>query len=827
METVFQDLRYAWRHLSKSRGFTLIAVLTVAVGIGSNAAVFSFVDALYLKPLPISHSERVVRIYAKGPSGHYGAGFSYPEFESLRDHNSSFAGLAFEAQIAQLHLVTGGDSEEVRGQFVSANYFNLLGVQPALGRSFLPEEDSVPNRDAVAIISDRLWKARFNRDSTILGRDIHVNGASFKVIGVAPPEFLGDFTGRPTELWMPAMMAGSVGYGCDDRSYNCSLFEAMLGRLTDGQTPLHAQAEVSSGIVWSASDWPDRPSRRQAILTMASGESPDERAGHVGQMQILMSVTASLLLIACANLAGLLLARGVARRREIAIRLSIGARRSRVMRQLLTESLLLASLGGAFGLVFSFAAKQLLSNFYATDSEGFHHLYDLTFDWRVLVYSVALALITGVLFGLLPAIRASRRDLVTELKDGGSASQHARGFLRHGLVIGQLALSMLLVISSGLLIRSAAKLQRGTNFDPQNTIVVRLRPELTKYTQPQTEFLVRRVDQLLAATPAVESVAFMQGGEGLVWDWQSGRNVRVSLSAQTQNQNRQTQSADQSSILAVRKQDISENFFRTLRIPLLEGREFHEQDRPGSPPVAVVNQTLAERLWPQTSAVGQTFFINAQPYQVIGVAADLQPRNAAFAPEPHLYLSYWQSNATREGDIRFAIRAAEDPASVLRAVRGVVQSVDPNVPIGEDMPLREQLRLEYMPVRLAQNVMSFCGALALCLSAMGLYSVLAFAVRVRIREFGIRMALGARRNDVLRLVLGQGTKVALIGVAAGAVAALLATRMLASLLFGVKATDPLTYLCVTLLLLLVALAACYLPARKATRVDPMQALRIE
>src|SRR5215469_3038681 len=445
MELLLQDLRYALRQVRKSPGFAAIAVLTVALGIGSNAAIFSFVDALYLKPLPVSHPERLVRIYAQGPSGHYGAGFSYTEFEQLRDHNSSFSGLAVETQVAQLHLVSGGNSEEIRGEFVSGNYFSLLGVQPALGRSFLPEEDTVRNLEAVAVISDRLWKAHFNQDAGVLGREIQINGVALKVIGVAPPEFYGDFTGRPVEVWIPAMMYGAIGPGCYDGSYNCSLFDSMLGRLAVGQTPMQAQAEIGSSMVWSASDWPDRIRQRQAVLAAASGESPDDRADHVGQMQMLMSVTASLLLIACANLAGLLLARGVTRRREIAIRLAIGAGRTRVLRQLLTESLLLSCLGGAGGLVLSVAAKRLLSNFYATDSEGFHHLYDLSLDWRVLLYSIALALLTGALFGLLPALRASRQDLVTELKDGGAPWPHTRSWLRPALVIAQLALSMVLV----------------------------------------------------------------------------------------------------------------------------------------------------------------------------------------------------------------------------------------------------------------------------------------------------------------------------------------------------------------------------------------------
>jgi predicted permease len=818
LETLCQDLRFGSRQLRKNPGFTTVAILTLGLGIGANTAIFSFVDALFLKPLAVSSPEQLMRIYAKGPSGHYGAGFSYPEFKLLRDHNSSFTALSVEAERPQLHLVTEGDSEEIRGEFVSSNYFSLLGIYLPVGRGFLAEEDRVPGRDAVAVISDQLWKTRFHANPAILGREIRINSIPFKVIGVAPPGFYGDLKGLPVQVWIPAMMFGAAGFGCDDGSYNCSLFDDMIGRLAPGESAAQAQAEAGGAIVWSATNWLEKPGRRQLVMASASTGSPEDQADDIAQMRLLMSITASLLVIACANLAGLLFARGVTRRREIAVRLSIGARRSRVIRQLLTESLLLASLGGLFGLGLSFAAKRLLSKFYATDSEGFPHLYNLGFDWHVLLYSIALVLITGALFGLVPALRASRQNLVVALK-GASAGEQTSGWLSHMLVIGQVALSMVLVVSAGLLVRSGLDVQRGTNFDPSHMIVLRLRPELTKDTQSQIDSLVRHVNQSLSMTPGVQSVAFMEGGEGLVWNGLNGREVPVALPGHSPALSKTT--------LAVVKQDVSPNFFRTLRIPLLQGREFSEQDYPASPRVAIVNEALASRLWPGSSAVGHSLLINGQLFQVVGISANIQPASTIHAPEPHLYLSYWQSNATREGDIRLAVRVAEDPSLALPAIHRLIHSLDPNVPIGEDMPMSEQVSLEYMPVLLARSVISFCGVLALCLSAIGLYSVLAFAVRTRTREIGIHMALGARREDVFRLIIGQGTKLALMGVVTGSVAALISTRLLASLLFGVKATDPGTYIAVTVLLFLVAFVACYYPARRAMHVEPMQALRTE
>lgn len=815
LESLIQDSRFALRQMRRSPGFTLVAVLTLALGIGANTAIFGLIDALFLKPLALPHPEQLVRIYARGPSGHYGAGFSMPEFEELRRRTKSFSALSAEDHFPQLNLAVRDGSAEVSGAFVSDSYFNLLGVQPRLGRAFLPEE----NRDAVAVISDDLWKINFHSDPGVLGRQIQINGAEFTVIGVTPPGFHGDLVGMPEEVWIPAMMLGKAGFACSDGSYNCSLIDTILGRLAPGVSPAQAQAECRSDIIWSSSDWPERPSRRQVALFPAGSEWPDSQSDTVTQMYLLMAVTGSLLLIACANLAGLLLARGATRKTEIAVRLAIGARRSRVVRQLLTESILLSAIGGALGIALSFAIKPLLSRFYATDSEGFHHLYDLSVDWRVLAYAVVLTLATGALFGLLPAFRVSRQDLNGQLKQGGRTIEPMGAWLRHVLIIGQVALSVVLAVSTVLLVRSGIDLQRGTNFDPAHIVVLRLRPELLKYTPQQVKSVLLESVRRTSAAPTVRSVAFMEGGEGLVWNWRNGRDAQISLPGAGK--------ALPHAGLTVLRQDISANFFHTLGTPLLQGREFDTRDRPDSPRVAIVNEALALRLWPPGRALGRNLLVNDVPFQVVGIAANLQPFTPLQGFEPHLYLSYWQSGSFREGDIRMAIRIAGDPATALAAIHRIVRSIDPAVPIGEDMSMSEQVSLEYMPVLLARSVMSYCGLLALCLGAIGLYSVLAFAVRTRTREISIRIALGARRQDVMRMIVRQGVRLTLAGIFVGLAAALLLTKLEASLVYGVRTTDPVVYGSVALLLFVCAFAACILPALRAASIDPMQALRSE
>ena len=811
-----QDARFGLRMLRKAPGFTAVVVLTLALGIGANTAIFTLIDALYLKPLPLERPAELVRIYAQGPAGGYGAGFSGPEFQLLRDHASSFAALSAETQIAQLHVEVNRNSEELRGAFVSAGYFTLLGVSPRLGRTFEPSEDAAPGRDAVVVVSDQFWRTNLGSAPSVLDREIRVNRVPLRIVGVAPPSFYGDIAGMPAQMWIPMSMLDAAGYACGDHSYRCTVYDSMVGRLTPGRSIAKAQAELRSLMVWSATDWPDKPSRRQLVVASASGVRPDQRVESDAQMRLLMSVTGFLLLIACANLAGLLLARGVARRKEVAVRLAIGASRGRIIRQLFTESVLLAFLFGVFGLCFSLWARDVLSNYYATDSEGFHHLYDLTLDWRILVYAVCAALLAGLFFGLLPAIRSSRQDLVPELKEGGVSGQLAGGWLRQALVVAEVGLSMVLVVCAALLVRSGLAIERGTNFDPRHMIVLRLRPELIRYTPQQVGALIQRTMQSLRATPAVQSAGFMEGGEGLVWHWADGHQHDIGLPGQSA-----------ASSLKVQGQDVNSTFFETLRMPLQQGRAFTEGDNATAPRVAIVNEALARLLWSGGSPIDRMILVDGDALRVVGVAATIQPPSEIKAAAPHLYLSYWQSNATQNGDFRLAVRIAGDPARELAGIRKIIQAVDPQVPIGEDMSMAEQLGLEYMPVLLGRSVMEFCGSLGLILSAIGLYSVLAFSVRTRTREIGIRMALGAQPASVVQLVVGQGAKLAVVGVITGCLAALAATRLLSSLLFGVASTDPATFLAAGLVLVVVAALACYIPARRAMRVDPIVALRHE
>jgi predicted permease len=804
-DEMIQDLRFGVRMLIKRPGSALIIALTLALGIGANLTIFSFVDAFFLRPIPAREPERLVNAEGSRDIPLHGY-YSYPSYVLYRDHSKSFEALAAHYSTAPLNLVIEGDSRMANGAIVSANYFSMLGIQPRLGRFFLPEEDAVPDRNPVVVISYRMWQDRFNGDPAALGKEFNINGVACKVIGVAPAEFPGVLAGFPNEMWLPTMMLRLTSRACDSLSnYGCKGLQ-LLGRLAPGRTLAEAEAELNMLAQRFAPAFPSEQGR-VISLRRALGVRDIERPDYAYQMQLLMTVTGLLLLIACANVASLLLAHAAARRKEISIRLCIGAGRWRLIRQFLTESMLLALAGGALGLLISRWAKDLLAAFYNSDWD-IH--YDLSLSPRALVYALALTLFTGLLFGLLPALQATRQDLARALKDEGG-SQSPRRWLRSALVIGQVALSLALLVAAGLLVRSEAHIHQGANFDPQHVVTLRMRPRLLNYSPEKAQAFTREVVRRLEATPGVQSVSV----GSLPWF----SNIRLRVRAPEQTEQR---AEDQ---LQVLNQEVAPRYCETLKIPLLEGREFNEGDRPGASRVAVINETLQRRLWPQGGALERTLILNDQPYQVVGVTKDAQMRNALEDPQPFLYLPYWQNNIRPQIDASLLIRVTGDLQTMLPGLRRVIVAVDPQVPLGEGSSANRQISARFKSVMLTSAVVTWTGGLAFFLSMLGLYGVLAFAVGERRREIGIRMALGAQRSNVLRLVIGQGLRLALTGVGIGLLAAYAASRLMKSLLYGVSATDPATFTGIALLMIGVAFIACYIPARRATKVDPLVALR--
>ena len=813
MDSLLRDLKFSARSLLKRPALTIIAIVTLALGLGANLTIFSFVDTFFLRPLPVERPYQLATVTATR-NGKLVWEYAYPEYAYFRDHSQSFEALAAHYSTSPLNVVANGDSYEASGAVVSANYFPMLGIKPLKGRFFLPHEDAVPGRDAVAVISYNMWQGRFSGAPSILEKEISLNGTMFKIIGVAPENFRGVSAGFPNDIWIPTMML-QLGYRwCDGlNDLGCRPL-TLLGRVASGRTLAEAQAELNLLAGQFAASYPEYKGRG-ASISPALGVRLEGRNELSYQVKLLMVLTSLLLLIACANVAGLLLVRGATRRKEIVVRLCLGARRGRVVRQLMIESLLLTLAGSALGLLLSFWAKDLLLAFYTLGNGTHDRSYDLSISPRVLAYSFALSLLTAVLSGLMPALSATRQSLATGLKDDGRAQSSRHHRLRSALVVGQVALSLALLVAAGLLMRSARQVRQGANFDPTHVALLRLRPALLKYSPEKAQTFTREVISRLEAVPGVQSVSLATGSGG--YAWLSRDEVRVRLPEQAGDR--------PESELKVEYHEIAPRFFETLKMSLVQGRDFNDGDRPGSPQVIIVNETLARQMWPQGSTLSRSLMVNSQPHQVVGVFKDAQPRNALEAPRPFLYLPVWQD--PKQIDSRLVVRVASDPQAMLPLLRREATAVDPKVPITEVMPMTQQMEANYVPVHLTSSVAAYSGVVALLLSMIGLYAVLSFMVSQRTREIGIRMALGAQKRDVLKLVVGQGMSLALIGAALGLVAAFGLSRVLASLLFGVSATDPTTFALIASLLVGVALLACYLPARRAAKVDPLEALRYE
>ncbi|HEX4946105.1 MAG TPA: ABC transporter permease [Blastocatellia bacterium] len=813
MQTLLQDLRYSLRRLRKSPGFTLIAILSLALGIGANTAIFSLVNTALLRPLPlVERPQEIVSVYGTFNNGAGDTLFSYPNYKDLRDRNDVFTGL-LAYRFAPLSLSHQGNNERIWGYLVSGNYFDVLGAKPLLGRTFLPEEDKTRKSHPVAVLSFGAWQKRFASDPNMVGKTVLVNGHSFTIVGVMPKDFVGTEVAYVAELFVPFAMAEVIEPSNDyvDCRDCDNIFVA--GRLKPGVTPQQAEAGLEAALRQLAQEHPRENEGRGVRVLTVGLFLPSIRAGVTSFSWVLMVVVGLVLLIACVNLANLLLARATERKKEIAVRLALGASRWRLLRQLLTESVLLSIFGGAFGLLLAYFINDFVAKIQLPTDVTL--TFDLRIDGRVLLFALGMSVLTGVLFGLLPALQATRPDLVPALKDDVSVSGFRRAWLRNSLVVAQMALSVLLLICAGLIVRSlqAAQTMR-PGFNPENAVAMMFDVGLQGYDEARGRAFHKQVLERVRALPGVKSASLaMSLPLGLNFN---NNAIYIEGTPKTSSANMPIAVAN----------FVMPDYFTTMGIAL-RGRDFNERDKEKESRVVIVNETFARRFWPGQEAIGKRFNFSGPDdplWEIIGIAADgkyeslgEEQKIAFYRPMLRDYIT-WTT---------LVARTAGEPTQVLNAMRNEIRKLDATLPVSGVKTLQEHMNVPLFPARVAATILGSFGVLALILAAIGIYGVMSYAVAQRTREIGIRMALGALQGDVLKMVVGQGLQLVGIGLAIGLGAAFGLTRFLAVVLYGVSATDVVTFVAIPILLAGVAFLACFLPAQRAAKVDPIQALRYE
>jgi len=810
-DDVFQDLRYGVRMLIRHPGFTAVAVLTLALGIGANTGIFTLLDKVLIRPLPVERADRLVR-FVNDASGEPGV-VSYPFYVDLRDGNQVLAGLAAHVQ-RPFSLSDGMATERVVGEIVSGNYFDVLGVQPALGRFFLPEEDRTPGIHPVAVISHSLWRRRFGADPAAIGKTVAVNGSRYAIVGVAPSEFYGATRGTASEVYVPVMMQAQLQPDRRNMLANRNAgWLRLIGRLKPNVGRDQAQAALSILAVESGSPnpGPKGPGKfAPRILLMDGSRGHTERVQDFSMpLKLMMGVVGFVLLIACANVANLLLARASERGHEIAVRLAVGASRWRIVRQLLTESAVLTVVGGGAGLAIAGWFAALLSGF-QQQSHFVPRTVDASLDRRALVFTVGVSLLTAILFSLMPALHASRRDLVPALKKDHAWLRNGwrRVSVRNLLVMMQVALSLVVLIGAALCVKSLRALQAiDPGFEPASVTTASFDLGLSGYDETRGQQFVADLSGRVAALPGVEAVGVASIVAFSDLFWISGATVDGYQAAPGER-------------MAFDFNAIGPNYFRTLGTPLVGGRDFTAQDAAGAPRVVIVNEAAARRYWPGQDAVGR----RTSRGDVVGVVRDSKEKGLTQESRPAMYLPLLQNYV---GELTLHVRTATDRQGLLNAVRREVHALDATLPLHNLGTLAEQKDGSLYVERLAAALLTMFALLALVVATVGIYGVLSSAVIERTHEMGIRRACGAQTGDLVRLVIGQGMLPTLIGVVIGMAGALALTRLLQSLLFNVSATDPLTFALIPMLLIAVALVACYLPARRSASVDPLAAIRCE
>ncbi len=827
MNTLWQDVRYGLKLLAKKPGFTLAAVLSLSLGIGANAAIFTLVNAVLFRTAPIADPDRQMYIYT-GTRDSLWSSSSYPNYVDLRDRNEVFEGMAAFSEIS-VSLSRDESADLVRGMIVSGNFFDVLGVRAAHGRVLSPADDHTPNGHPVAVITHNLWQRRFAADPNIIGQEMQLNGQAFTITGITPEGFKGTDILESYEVYVPMMMqammrpprAGfSSGMDADLLGRRGSGWLRVVGKLKPGVSMEQAQANLSILAAQLEQAYPDINRGRVVSLFPLTKLAPRAYTPVVNAATLLLAVVGMVLLIACANLANLMLARATARRKEIAVRLALGASRWRLIRQLLTESLLLAFIGGAAGLLLAWWTLDVLYTSVPRDGI-FSFTLDYRIDLRVLAFTFGISLLTGIAFGLAPALQASKPNLLPVLKDEAYAlGGGLRRFnLRSSLVVAQMALSLVLLIGAGLFLLSLRNAQNiDPGFDADKVLTASLNISLLRYNKAQGRAFYREVTERIAALPGVEAVSLAR----IVPVSGSGRIEGFWLEGQTSDPT-DPQRARQ----GVSSNVVGLDYFRTMGIALQKGRDFQAQDEEGSVPVVIVNEAFANRYFAGEEVLGKRISIDGErgPWrEIVGLVRDSKYRQLSEDPTPFMYRPLAQNHET---GMALHVRTTGDPMSLAAGVRHEIQEVEKNLPVTDLQRLSDLLSSALFPARMGAWMLVGFGLLALVLAAVGLYGVMAYTVAQRTHEIGVRMALGATRKDVVKLIVGHGMRLTLIGVGVGLGAAYGLTRLLQSFLFDVSSSNGLTFFAITVLLCAVAGLASYLPARRAMKVDPMVALRYE
>lgn len=833
VDTTLQDLRYAVRMLLKHKGTTAVAVLSLALGIGANTALFSVTDAVLLKSLPVREPDQLVmfrwtagQMFSLGMSGSTWEEnglttaniLPFPTYQELKDKTQTLENVCAFAPLQQISANAGGQTELAQGQIVTGNYFATLGVAPALGR-LLEEGDDQVSAEPAVVISHRYWQRRFAADPQIIGRQIALNKKSFTVVGVTPPEFFGALNvGYLVDVTVP-MASDLFPQQLAPETRKPDFFWALvMGRLKPGVTRAQAQEEISTLgnalLLETQKKTLDDADKPRLVLDAGRQGVMEARREFSTPLRVLLYVVLATLLIACLNIANLMLARAVTRRKEMAVRQAAGAARKRLIRQMLTESVLLSLIGGACGIVFAFWGKDFLVNFRPQQGGMNDLVFDAQINWHVLAYTASVAVVTGILFGLAPAWRASRIDLANDLKVNSHLTTGGNARLTKGFLAAQIALSLTLLIGAGLFLRTLRNLEAvDLGIPHEDLLLFKVQPELSGYKDENVGRLYEQISERVEALPGVRAVTHSLMpliGEG-------GFSMPVKIVG------------GETKPIGTWIHHVRPNFFETLRIGVLAGRRLTRQDDARAPKVAVINRSAAKKLFDGESPLGKRISVGGvvTEFEIVGVVSDVKYDNLRKDAPATTYFSTAQLTTSTSQQATFTVRAAGDPAVLSAALRAAIEEVDPNLPVTNIRTQTEQNARTFAQEKLFAQLISFFGLLTLLLVCLGLYGMMSYSVTQRRREMGIRLALGASAGAVLRMVLRQGMIVVFLGIGGGGILAWTATRLLNSYLFGVSATSPPVFILTSVLLVSVALIACLIPAKRAALTDPMSALRSE